>query len=149
MSDIASRIQEDIKQSMKEKNQARLDTLRSVKTAILNLQTSGKDVVVDDDAVIWLVRKALKQREESAAEFNKAGRKESADKELLEASILKEYLPAEMSDSDLTALINKFLEDEKITEKKDFGKAMKELQKIVAGRADNKKISQKLNEVLK
>lgn len=149
MSAIASRIQEDIKQSMKEKNQARLDTLRSVKTAILNLQTSGKDVVVDDDAVTGLIRKALKQREESAAEFHKAGRKESAKKELLEASILKEYLPAEMSDADLTALINKFLTDEKITEKKDFGKAMKELQKIVAGRADNKKISQKLNEVLK
>lgn len=149
MADMVTKIQDDIKIAMKEKDRVKLDTLRLLKTAILNLQTSGKNIIIDDNAVISLIRKALKQREEASIEFQKAGRTDASDKELLEAQILKMYLPTEMSDDELEKLITNYLNKEALHEKKDFGRAMKALQLLVAGKADSKKISHKLNEALK
>ena len=148
MSQLAQKIQDDIKTAMLARDAARLEPLRMLKSAVKNLEIANPGKPMTDEAVFQVIQKQIKQRQDSIAEFEKAGRAELAAKEKSELAILKTYLPAELSDAELQAVIDGVLKANALTTKKEFGKAMKLVQEKTAGKADNKRVSETLNRIL-
>ncbi|MEO0447238.1 MAG: GatB/YqeY domain-containing protein [Verrucomicrobiota bacterium] len=141
---LSQQIVADIKDAMKAKNQVALTTLRSLKSAIQNatIEKYGADGELDEAEAIALVRKAIKQRQESARSFRDAGRDDLADKEEAEIVILDQYLPKPLSEEETADLVASTLEELGVTSRKGMGAVMKALQEKVAGRVDNKVLSQ-------
>ena len=148
MSQLAQKIQDDIKTAMLAKDAAKLEPLRMLKSAVKNLEIANPGKPLTDEAVFQVIQKQIKQRQDSIAEFEKAGRAELAVKEKSELAVLKTYLPAELSDAELQKVIDDVLKANAISSKKEFGKAMKLVQEKTAGKADNKRVSETLNRIL-
>ena len=140
-------IETDLTAAIKGRNQTAVDTLRGLKTRIQNEKIAkGKELSEDD--ILALIRNELKRRKEAAQTYQTGGRQELADKELSEAAILEQYLPAQMSEADLSALIDKFLSQNQFTAK-DFGAAMGKLKAQVGSSADGALVAKLLKEKLK
>jgi uncharacterized protein YqeY len=143
MSDTAARIPEDIKIAMKAKDTVALNALRALKSALTNtaIEKGGLGTALDEAEVIAVVRKQLKQRVDSFEQFEKGGRPELAANEKAEIDILSRYVPAALSDDQLTAIIEQAVTDTGATGKADMGKVMKRAQELADGRADGKALS--------
>lgn len=115
-----------IKKAIIEKDKIKLETLRSVKTAFLNFETSKNATPLDEAAEIRIIKKLISSREESIQQFRSAGRIELAEKEEMEVKILSEYLPAPISDSEIEEYAKTFITSE--TGKKDMGRIVKEVK---------------------
>lgn len=148
MSQLAQKIQDDIKAAMIARDAGKLDALRMLKSAVKNLEIANPGKPMTDEAVFLVIQKQLKQRQDAITEYDKAGRPELALKEKAEVQILSAYLPAMLSEDELQAIINEVLKSNALTSKKEFGKAMKLVQEKTAGKADNKRISETLNRIL-
>lgn len=148
MSQLAQKIQDDIKTAMLAKDSARLETLRMLKSAVKNLEIANPGKPLTDEAVFQVIQKQIKQRQDAITEFEKAGRTELAGKEKGELQILSTYLPAALSEAELQKIIDDVLKSNSISSKKEFGKAMKLVQEKTSGKADNKRISETLNRIL-
>lgn len=148
MSQLAQKIQDDIKAAMIAKDAQRLDALRMLKSAVKNLEIANPGKPLTDEQVFQVIQKQIKQRQDAIAEYEKAGRAELAGKEKSELDILSTYLPKQLSDAELQAVIDEVLKANGIASKKEFGKAMKLVQEKTAGKADNKKVSETLNRIL-
>ncbi len=148
MSQLAQKIQDDIKAAMIAKDAAKLDPLRMLKSAVKNLEIANPGKPLTDEQVFQVIQKQIKQRQDSIAEYEKAGRPELAVKEKSELAVLKLYLPAELSDAELQAVIDEVLKANSLSSKKEFGKAMKLVQEKTAGKADNRRVSETLNRIL-
>jgi uncharacterized protein YqeY len=148
MSQLAQKIQDDIKAAMLARNAERLDPLRMLKSAIKNLEIANPGKPLTDEAVFQVIQKQIKQRQDAITEYDKAGRSELAAKEKSELAVLSTYLPAALSDTELQTIISEVLTSGGITSKKEFGKAMKLVQEKTAGKADNKRVSDHLNRIL-
>ena len=115
--------------------------------AIRGIIAKAKDVTVNagkemtDDAVLQVIAKGVKQREESIAQFTAAGRAELAEGEKAELELLKKYLPAQLSEEEVAAVVKAVIADTGATSKKDMGKVMKEVMSRVQGQADGKLVS--------
>jgi uncharacterized protein YqeY len=146
MSTFAERIQEEIKTAMKAKDAGRLTVLRALKTALTNasIEKGNLTAVLDDSEALAVVRKQLKQREDSASQFDAANRPELAAKEREEIAILQAFLPAALSAGELTALVDAAIAETGASSKADMGKVMKLVQERAAGRADGKTLSQEV-----
>ena len=144
MADFSSTITEDLKQAMRAKDTVSLTVLRSLKSALKNaaIEKGGADAVLDESESLAVVRKQLKQRTDSIDAFRDAGRTDLQEKEEAEAAILERYLPAALGDEELEAIVAGVIEETGASSRKDMGKVMGALQAKVAGRADNKKLSQ-------
>ena len=145
---LIDKIESDIKESMKSKDQTRLETLRMLKAAIGNFLIEKKKDRADDGEVLVLIQKQVKLRQDSIESFQKGGRKDLVDKETKEKGILEAYLPKQLSDAELQALVNKVVQETGATTKADMGKTMKEVLAQSKGRADGKRVSQILAAVL-
>lgn len=139
---IIAQIDTDLKNAMKEKNELKLATLRMLKAAIKNKEIEKKVKALSDDEVLEAVQKQIKQRRDSIAEFQKANRKDLADKESGEIAILEHYLPKQLSQEELKGLIQETIKTLGATSKQDVGRVMKEVMPKVKGRADGKQINQ-------
>lgn len=148
MSQLAQKIQDDIKAAMIAKDAEKLDPLRMLKSAVKNLEIANPGKPLTDEQVFQVIQKQIKQRQDSISEFEKAGRAELAVKEKSELAVLKTYLPAELSDTELQAVIDEVLKAHSLSSKKEFGKAMKLVQEKTAGKADNRRVSETLNRIL-
>ncbi len=148
MSQLAQKIQDDIKAAMIAKDAGKLDALRMLKSAVKNLEIANPGKPMTDEAVFLVIQKQIKQRQDAITEYEKAGRPELAVKEKLELDILSTYLPKALSESELQAIIDDVLKSNALSSKKEFGKAMKLVQEKTAGKADNKRISETLNRIL-
>lgn len=146
MSTFAERIQEDLKAAMKAKDAPRLTVIRALKTALTNaaVEKGSLSTVLDDAEAIAIVRKQVKQREDSASQFESAGRTELAEKERAEIEILSTYLPAALSHEEVIALIEAAIAETGASTKADMGKVMKLAQERAEGRADGKTLSQEV-----
>ena len=133
-----------MKTAMRERNKVALNTLRALKAAITNatIDKVGASNSLPENEVINIVRKQIKQRQDSIEQFEKAGRSELADNEKEEISILDSYLPTALSDDEITAAVEAAIAELGAESKKDMGKVMKLLQEKTGGRADGKKLSQ-------
>ena len=143
-------IQEDIKQAMRDKDTNKLNVLRALKNSITNtsLQKGSIDQPVSDLEIMGLIRKEISKRQDSIVAFVSAIRQDLIDKEQAEIDVLTPYLPTEMSDELLGALIDAAIIFENATTKKDMGKVIKDVVESACGAADNKRISKMVGEKL-
>ncbi|MFC5049591.1 GatB/YqeY domain-containing protein [Rubritalea spongiae] len=140
----------DMKDAMKSKDKIALSTIRALKTAIKNaaIEQGGADAVLDDAAVMGIIRKQIKQRQDSVEQFNSANRPELADNELAEIAVLEKYLPAAMSDDDIATAVAEAIAETGATSRAQMGQVMGVLQKKTEGRADGKTLSQAVMKAL-
>jgi uncharacterized protein YqeY len=121
---LVERITQDLTASMKAKDAARTSVLRMAKAALKNREID-KGEPLDDPEVVKALQSLVKQREDSAEQYAKASRPELAEKERAEITVLKEYLPAEISDEEIVAAVEKAVEETGAASPKDMGKVMK------------------------
>jgi len=139
-------INNDIKAAMLAKDKEKLEALRAVKAALLIVNTSGE--AINEDGELKLLQKLVKQRREAADIYIKNGRQELADVELSQVQFIEAYLPKQMSMEELKAIIEKIMKDVNASSIKDMGKVMGTASKQLAGKADNKAISEIVKELL-
>ena len=137
---LKDRITEDMKSAMRAKQSERLGAIRLLLAAIKQKEVDER-VPVDDAAVLSIIEKLAKQRNDSIEQFEKAGRIDLADKERNELELLKEYLPQQMSETELSAAIDAALAESGATGPQAMGKVMALLKPRIAGRADVGKAS--------
>ena len=146
-SSLAARIYEDVKTAMRSKDKPRLGTLRLITAAIKQIEVD-KRITLNDDQVLAVLEKMLKQRKDSIEQYTKAGRSELAEVEAQEISIIQEYMPEQLSDSEVDALISEAIASTGAASMKDMGKVMGVLKAKLAGQADMGQVSQKIKQQL-
>ena len=142
---LKEQIGEDIKTAMKAKDKLRLQTVRSIKKAILDkeveLRPKGQDTLTPEHEIELLTQQA-KQRRDSIEQFTNAGRDDLAEKESQELAIIETYLPEQVSDEEVTKIIDELIASSGATTMKDLGKVMGPAMKQLKGKADGKKIQE-------
>jgi hypothetical protein len=138
---LQKEVMEKMKEAMKSKDTTALEALRALKSAFLLANTSGSGVELSESDEIKIVQKLVKQRKDSAAIFNEQGREDLAEPELAQSAVLEKFLPAQMSEEEITAVIEKIIADTGASSMKDMGKVMGMASKQLAGKADGKTIS--------
>ena len=140
MSEIYDRLMADMKTAMKEHDMVAVNAIRGVIAKAKDLTVNaGKEMT--DDAVLAVVAKGVKQREESIAQFESAGRAELAAGEKTELEFLKGYLPAQLSEAEVAEVVKASVAELGATSKKDMGRVRKEVMARVKGQADGKLVS--------
>jgi uncharacterized protein YqeY len=136
----------DMKDAMRAKDAAALAVLRSLKSALkyAAIEQLGAEGELGDVAALAVVRKQIKQRQDSLESFTKAGREDLAAKERDEIALLERYLPAPLTPAELAALVDEAIAATGATSRKDMGPVMKLAQERAAGRADGKALSQEV-----
>lgn len=146
---LFDQISEDIKKAMLAKDKVALDALRGIKKEFLEAKTAkGGDGELHDDKALQILQKMVKQRKESAQMFLDANRPELADDELAQCKIIERYLPAMMTEEELTAALTEIIAQVGATTPQDMGKVMGVATKQLAGRAEGKAINLKVRELL-
>lgn len=147
---LQKRIDEDIKSAMRVRDAARLSALRMVKAALKNaaIEKAGAEGDLDDVDAVAVIRKQVKQRQDSIQSFEKGGRAELAEKERAEIAVLQEYLPQALTPEQLGQLVAETIAESGATSRAQMGMVMKALQAKVAGRADGKTLSEEVQRQL-
>lgn len=147
--DLFEKISADIKTAMLAKDKVRLETLRGIKKEFLEAKTAkGADGELSDDTAIKIMSKMVKQRRETAEIYNSQNRPELAENELAEAAVIEEYLPKQLSESELEEGLKTIIAQTGATSAKEMGKVMGVASKALAGKADGRAISAKVKELL-
>jgi len=133
-------IQEDVKSAMRARDQKRLTALRLITSSIKQIEVDQR-VDVDDQMVLTILNKMVKQRRESIDQFETHGRDDLAAQEKFEIELLSAYLPEALSDDEVAELIRQALVDTGATSIRDMGAVMNQLRGQVQGRADMKAVS--------
>ena len=141
-------VMEQIKAAMKSKDKVALESLRALKSAFLLANTSGSGVELSEEEEIKIVQKLVKQRKDSAAIFDEQGRSDLSELEKAQAKILEQFLPVQMSEDELKAVIAEIVSKTGASSMKDMGKVMGMASKELAGKADGKAISGVVKEML-
>ncbi|WP_372752005.1 GatB/YqeY domain-containing protein [Labilibaculum sp.] len=145
---LLEQINSDIKTAMKAKERARLEALRAVKTGFTLEMTKTGTHELDNDSALKIIQKLVKQRKDSAKTYSEGGREDLAEKELLELGFLEQYLPAQLSNEDLTLAVQEIVNKTGATSMKEMGKVMGMASKELNGKADGKAIADKVKELL-
>ena len=146
---LFDQISEDIKKAMLAKDKVALDALRGIKKEFLEAKTAkGGDGELHDDKALQILQKMVKQRKESAQMFIDANRPELAEDELAQCKIIERYLPAMMTEEELTAALTEIIAQVGANTPQDMGKVMGVATKQLAGRAEGKAINLKVRELL-
>jgi uncharacterized protein YqeY len=147
---LPERIDSDLKDAMRAKDAAKLGVLRMLKSALKYsaIEKSGAEAQLDDAEAAQVIRKQVKQRQDSIEQFEKGGRPELAAKEKEELVILNAYLPQGMSADELAKIVEETIREVGASSKAQMGAVMKALQGKVAGRADGKTLSQEVQRQL-
>jgi uncharacterized protein YqeY len=140
MTDLKSRVQEDVKAAMRAGEKDRLSVLRML-TAELKQREVVESQVITDAVVMAAAEKMIKQRRDAEQQFRNGGRPELADKEAAEIAVLMGYLPQQLSEAEVTALVAQAIAETGAVGGKDMGKVMAWIKPKVAGRTDMGKLS--------
>lgn len=142
-------INDDIKATMLARDQEKLEALRAIKAALLLEKTKeGTTGEIPESVELKLLQKLVKQRRESADQYLAGGRKDLAEKELFEASIIEKYLPHQMSSEEVEAKVKQIIASTGATSIKDMGRVMAAASAEFAGKADNKTVSEIVKRLL-
>lgn len=147
MAKLTEQIRTDMTESMKARTAERTSTLRMLQAALKNEQINAGHELSDEEAMI-VIRKAVKQRLDSIEQYRNANRADLAAKEESEMAILKNYLPPELSDSELETGLREIISSTGAQSKKDLGRVMKEATARFKGRAEGKKIQEIVSRLL-
>jgi uncharacterized protein len=141
-STLKNTLHADLNDAMRQRDQVRTGTLRMVLTAVTNEEVSGTQArELSDDEVLKVVVKEAKKRREAASAYTDAGRSELAEKEVAELAVLEGYLPAQLSDEELDALVARAVASTGATGMGQMGQVMKATQPLVAGRAEGGRVA--------
>jgi len=146
---MEKQLQADMVAAMKAKDSVRLASLRAVKAAIMLAKTAeGSTGEVSDQDIVKIIQKLVKQRKESAQQYNDAGRPELAENELAEAAVMEVYLPKQLSEAEVEAELEKIITEVGASQPSDMGKVMGVATKRLAGRAEGRLISTLVKKLL-
>ena len=147
--ELEKQIQADMVAAMKEKDAVRLASVRAIKAAIMLAKTAeGGTGEVTDPEIVKIIQKLVKQRKESAQQYNDAGRPELAENELAEAAAMEVYLPKQLSEAEVEAELVKIIAEVGATQPSDMGKVMGVATKKLAGLAEGRLISSLVKKLL-
>ena len=142
-------IDQDIKNAMRNKLKAELTALRAIKSMILLAESEkGAGDALAEDAELKLLTKAAKQRKDSAEIYQKEGREDLAEKELVELAVIERYLPKQLSEEEIKAVVQEIITRVGAEGPKDMGKVMGTATKELAGKADGKVVAGFVKELL-
>ena len=138
--ELRSRINSAMKQAMKDKSAERLSTIRLINAAIkdrdIAARTEGKENGVGDGEVLAILSKMTKQRQESAKAYEEAGRLDLSERELAEIKVIEEFLPRQLTDSEIQSAVSEAIEELGASSIRDMGKVMGTLKSKYAGQMD-------------
>jgi len=145
---LSEQIMSDMKEAMKARDKVRLNTVRMIKSALMNEKIkAGHDLTAEEELTV--LSREKKQREESIDEFTKADRKDLADETKQELAIVESYLPKQMTEEELNQAVSSAIAEVNAQGKSDFGKVMKVLMPKIKGKADGKAASNAVRKQLK
>lgn len=145
---LQSKVTEALKEAMKAKNTIALESLRAIKSAILLANTQAGAAELSEDDEIKLLQKLVKQRKESADLYAKQNREDLAKIEIEQAEIIAQFLPKQLNNDEVEAVIKQIIEQVEAVDMKDMGKVMGEATKQLSGKADGKVISEIVKKLL-
>jgi uncharacterized protein YqeY len=147
---LQQRVDSDLKDGMRAQDATKVSVLRMLKSALkyAAIEKSGTEAELNDTEAVQVIRKQVKQRQDSIESFEKGGRAELVEKEKKELSILNEYLPQAMNADELGKIVRETIAEVGATSKAQMGAVMKAVQEKVAGRADGKTLSQEVQRQL-
>lgn len=144
---LKSHILDDMKEAMRAKDKKQLGTIRLLTAAIKQVEVDERRDLSDDD-IVSIVTKMVKQRKDSASQYQNADRQDLADQEIYEIGVLEKYLPEQLTDSELEDLIQQAISKSDAKGMADMGKVMGILRPQLTGRADMGAVSQKIKSLL-
>lgn len=138
---LKEQINQDFLNAYKNKDEAKSSLLRLLKSSIQNAEIAKKGELSDEE-IFKLLQKEIKQRQEAIVEYKKGGREDLVNKDQAEIDLLKAYLPAELSDSELEQIVNEAIKNTGASGQTDFGKVMGATMPKIAGKASGDRVSQ-------
>ena len=146
---MEKRIQADMVSAMKAKETVKLASLRAIKAAIMLAKTAeGSTGEIDDAGIVKIIQKLVKQRKESAQQYNDAGRPELAENELAEAAVMEVYLPKQLTEAEVEEQLKAIIAEVGASKPSDMGKVMGVATKRLAGLAEGRLISTLVKKLL-
>ena len=143
MSDLKTQITDAMKTAMREKDKARLGVIRLMTSAMKQIEVDER-VELDDARILTILDKMLKQRRESIKQYEAADRQELADQENFEITVIQEFMPSQLTDDEISAIIDEAVATTGASSMKDMGKVMGIIKPKLAGRADMGAVSGKI-----
>ena len=140
--EIRQRLENDFKKALKNKDKVAISTLRMLKAALYNKEIEKKGEQLKEAEVIKAITKQVQQHKDSIEQFTKGKREDLVKKETKELEILEKYLPKQLSEKEIIAVVKKVIADLGAKDKSDFGKVMKPVMASLGGKADGKVVSQ-------
>ena len=144
---LRERLEDDIRQSMRQRDQARLDALRFLKFAVQAVEKERGESL-DDQSMIEVVSKQVNDRRESIRAFEQGARTDLADKESAELAVLVEYMPPQLGEEEILELVNAVIAEVGAASPRDKGKVMGRLMPQVRGKADGAVVNRTVTEIL-
>lgn len=142
-------IAHDLTAAMKSREEPRLSTLRMLKSELQKLQADkGRGVEISDDDVHGVIRRLIKQRKDAAEQYKAGGAVDRAESELAEITILEPYLPKQLSDEDVDAIIAEAAKELGLSSPKDMGRLMKAVMSKAKGQADGSRVKERVTAFL-
>ena len=144
---LKEKLMEDLKVSMREKNNLRKNTIQMVRAAILQIE-KDKGIEVDDNKILEIIAKEVKTKKDALSDFEKAGREDLINQTNAEIAVLQEYLPKQLTKEEIKAELEKVISDLGATSMKDMGAVMKEAKAKMGASADGKTINEVAKEIM-
>ncbi len=144
---LKEKLMDDLKVSMREKNEIRKNTIQMVRAAILQIE-KDKGITVEDDKIIEIIAKEVKGKKDALVDFEKAERADLIDQTNQEIAILQEYLPRQLTKEEIKSELEKVISDLGATSMKDMGMVMKEAKARIGAGADGRTINEVVKELL-
>jgi len=141
-------LNEEMKKALKQRDKARLSTIRLVRDAIEKKEIDQGRKALDDDGVVRVIGAMVRKGEEALEQFKKGGRQDLVEEESRQLEILKGFLPRQLSREEIESLISEAVQEAEAVDMRDLGKVMKILMPKVSGRADGKTVNQMVRERL-
>jgi uncharacterized protein len=146
---LSDKINDDLKEAMKSREKEKLEALRNIKKVIIEAKSvKGAGSELDDDEVLKIISRLAKQGSESAAIYQQQGRSDLYEQEMFQVEVFEKYLPAKLTEEELTGAIKAIIAELGATSMKDMGKVMGMASKKLAGLAEGKDISAKVKDLL-
>jgi len=145
---LKDQIPEDLKNALRNKNTLELSVLRMLQSALKNREIDNKKETLSDEDVIGVVGAEIKKRREAVKEFEKVNRADAADQEKAEIEILMKYMPQQMNEDEIRAVVTSAIEETNAESMKDIGNVMKVLMPRVKGKADGSVVNKIVREML-
>ena len=144
---LKEKLLQDLKNSMKEKNEIRKNAIQMVRAAILQVE-KDKGITLEDDKILEIIEKEVKKRKDSLEDYKKGGRQDIVDQVEEEIKILSEYLPEQLSAEEVEKEVKEIIQELNATSIKDMGKVMKLAKERLGAKADGKTINEAAKKIL-